>query len=109
MEKLTKKEIVSICDNVIRKLNAAKKQGDQLFIEVALKSEIQNIRNCERYEIDIQELIPECTLQNATIMANAEPDEVDGSVWWNGTKSNFDYQNRINFMEFIKGCYTNNN
>ena len=44
MEKLTKKEIVTICDNVIRKLNAAKKQGEQLFIEVALKSEIQKIK-----------------------------------------------------------------
>jgi hypothetical protein len=107
MKNLSKKQILSICDNVLGSLRAAKKNGTIAYVDGLIKSEIQNIRYCERYEIDITFLIPEFTLQNAIIMANAEPDEVDGSLWWNGTKSYFDYDNRIKFMEFIKECYQN--
>lgn len=109
MEKLTKKQVATICGNVISKIKAAKNSGERVYIENLIKNEVQKISNLERWEIDIEKLIPECTLQNAVIMANAEPDEVDGSLWWNGTKSHFDYQNRIIFMEFLRDCYTNKN
>lgn len=107
MEKLTKKQIVNICDNVIKEMTAAKKAGERQYLEILIKREIIAIEYKEAYEIKIEEYINQYTLQNAVIMANATPDEVDGSLWWNGTKDHFDYDNRILFMNFIKNCYDN--
>ena len=106
MEKLTKKQVVAICDNVIKKLKQAQKSNERVYVDLQFKVEISSIEYAELHSINISELIPEFTLQNAIIMANAEPDDVDGSLWWNGTINNFDYENRIKFIEFIKDCYT---
>jgi hypothetical protein len=107
MKELTKKQIIKICDNVIKEMTIAKKQGTRVYLESLIKQEINKIEYMEFYEIHIEKLIEHYTLQNAVIMANATPDEVDGSLWWNGSKESFDYDNRIKFMQFIKGCYEN--
>ena len=99
---MKKEQVIKICNSVIRKLNEAKENHKPLFLCPAIKSEIQNIEYRERYEIDIEKEIPEFTLVNAKIMANAEIDVIDGSTWW----GQFDYANRIKFMEWIKECYT---
>ena len=106
MKNLSKKQIVAICDNVIKKLKFAQKLGERVYVENLIKMEISSIEYAELHSINISELIPEFTLQNAIIMANAEPDDVDGSLWWDGTVNHFDYENRIKFVEFIKDCYT---
>lgn len=106
MKNLSKKQIIAICDNVIKKLKQAQKSNERVYVDLQFKVEISSIEYAELNSINISELIPEFTLQNAIIMANAEPDEVDGSLWWNGTINNFDYENRIKFVEFIKDCYT---
>lgn len=107
MEKLTKQQIITICTNIIRKLKKAESKGEQLFLDVAIKTEIQNLFNLERWEIEIENFIPEFTLQNAKIMCNAEESEFDNSLWWDGSKQSFDYDNRIKFMEFIIECQKN--
>ena len=107
MEKLTNKQIINICDNVIKEMTAAKKQGQRQYLEILIKREIVKIQYQELHYINIADYIKEYTLQNARIMANAEPDEVDGSLWWNGSVYHFDYDNRILFMNFIKNCYGN--
>jgi hypothetical protein len=104
MEKLTKQQILTICNNVISKLKKAQSEGDHLFLCNAIKTEIQNIEYCERYEIDIVKLIPEFTKLNAVIMAEADK-ECDRGVWWYGKE--FDYANRIKFMQFIIECQNN--
>ena len=98
MEKLTKQQIITICNNVIRKLKKAQSEWEHLYLCSAIKTEIQNIEYCERYEIDIVKLIPEFTKENAVIMAEADK-ECDRGVWWYG--KSFDYENRIKFMQFI--------
>jgi hypothetical protein len=108
MKKLTKKQIVKICENVIKEMTAAKKQGTRVYLESLIKKEIVSLEYKELYEIKIEDYIEYYTLQNAVIMANAVPDEVDGSLWWNGSVEAFDYDNRIEFMNFIKGCYESN-
>lgn len=102
---LTKKQVVTICDNVIKKLKAAKENNEFIFLDVAIKSEIQQLYNLERWEIDVESFIPQFTKVNAVIMSNAI--EEWNEVWWQGTKDNFDYDNRIRFMQFIKECYQN--
>ena len=109
MENLTKKQVATICGNVISKIKAAQSTGERVYVENLIKNEIQKISTLERWEIDIEKLIPECTLINAKIMANSDPDEIDGSLWWNGTKEHFDYENRILFMDFLRDCYTYKN
>ena len=99
---MKKEQVIKICNSVIRKLNEAKENHKPLFLCPAIKSETQNIEYRERYEIDIEKEIPEFTLVNAKIMANAEIDVIDGSTWW----GQFDYANRIKFIEWIKECYT---
>lgn len=106
MKELTKKRIVAICDNVIKKLNEAKQRNEMLFLCNTIKKEISAIEYKELYEINIESIIPEFTKINAVIMANAI-EEWTGGVWWCGTKTNFDYDNRIEFMNFIKECYEN--
>lgn len=107
MEKLTKKQIVNICENVIKEMNAAKKKGVRQYLEILIKREIVAIEYKELHDINIADYISEYTLQNALIMANADPDVIDGSLWWRGSKDHFDYDNRIAFMNFIKSCYEN--
>ena len=107
MEKLTKQQILTICTNIIRKLKKAQSEGEQLFLDVAIKTEIQNLFNLERWEIEIENFIPEYTLLNAKIMCNAEESEFDTSMWWNGSKESFDYENRIKFIQFIIECQNN--
>ena len=104
MEKLTKQQILTICNNVIRKLKKAQSEGEHLYLCNAIKTEIQNIEYCERYEIDIVKLIPEFTKLNAVIVAEADK-ECDRGVWWYG--KSFDYANRIKFMQFIIECQNN--
>lgn len=106
MKTISKKQIIAICDKVSKKLKQAQKSNERVYVDLQFKVEISSIEYAELHSINISELIPEFTLQNAIIMANAEPDEVDGSLWWNGTINNFDYENRIKFVEFIKDCYT---
>lgn len=105
---LTNKQIIKICDNVLKELEAAKKNRTIVYVDALIKKEIVKIQYMELYEIQIDKYIEHFTLQNAIIMANATPDEVDGSLWWNGSKEHFDYDNRIEFVNFIKGCYENN-
>ena len=107
MEKLTNKQIINICDSVIKEMTAAKKTRQRQYLEILIKREIIKIQYHELHDINIADYIKEYTLQNALIMANAEPDEVDGSLWWNGSVYHFDYDNRIQFMQFIKECYQN--
>ena len=106
MKKLSKKQIIAICDNVLKTLKQAQKSKERVYVDLLFKMEISAIEYAELYSINISELIPEFTIQNAIIMANAEPDDVDGSLWWDGTVNHFDYENRIKFIEFIKDCYT---
>ena len=105
MKKLTKQQIIEICSKVKSRLKQAQKSGERLFLDVAFRSEIQSyFKKLERWEIDIEDFIPDFTLLNATIMCNAEPSEIDNSMWWNGTEENFDYTNRIAFLNFIIEC-----
>ena len=105
--KLTNKQIINICDSVIKEMNAAKKTGERQYLDLLINREIVKIEYKELYEIKIEDHIEHFTLENAKIMANAEPNEFDNTLWWDGSKDNFDYDNRILFMEFIKGCYEN--
>ena len=106
MKKLSKKQIVAICDNVLKTIKQAQKSKERVYVDSLFKMEISSIEYAELHSINISELIPEFTLQNAIIIANAEPDDVDGSLWWDGTVNHFDYENRIKFVEFIKECHT---
>lgn len=108
MEKLTKKQVITLCKKVISRIQSAKKLGLYAFLDTYIKTEIQEMfPKLERWEIEITDYIPEFTLQNAKIMCNAEESEIDNSIWWEGSKSNFDYDNRIKFMEFIIECQKN--
>lgn len=106
MKNLSKKQIVAICDNVLKTIKQAQKSKERVYVDSLFKMEISSIEYAELHSINISELITEFTLQNAIIIANAEPDDVDGSLWWDGTVNHFDYENRIKFVEFIKDCYT---
>lgn len=103
MKNLSKKQIVAICDNVIKRVNNS---NTPQYLDVCILTEIQNITKLERYEIDIKKYIPQFTLNNAVMVANAEPDCIDGTLWFN-TNKEADKVNRITFMEWIKSQYQN--
>ena len=67
MEKLTKKEVVTICDNVIKRVNNS---NTPQYLDVCTLTEIQNITKLERYEIDIKKYIPQFTLNNAVMVVS---------------------------------------
>lgn len=105
---LTKKQVTAICNKVIARLENAKTTKECVFLCSAIKIEIAAIEYRELHSFTVEEFIPEFTKVNAVIMANAI-EEWSGNAWWYGSKSGFDYDSRIKFMEFIKECYTNNN
>lgn len=107
MEKLTAKQIIKICNNIIKKLELAKKNGTRIYLDLEIKKQISEIEYQELHDIKIQDHIVYFTLENATIMANADVNEFDNTLWWNGSEEYFDYDNRILFMNFIKECYEN--
>lgn len=107
MKGLSKNQIVKICNNVLKSLEVAKKENKPAYVDLLIKMELSSIEYMELYDIQIEKFIPYFTLENAVIMANAIPDEVDGSLWWVGSKDHFDYDNQILFINFIKSCYEN--
>lgn len=105
MKKLTNEQIIEICDNVIESVKEAERKGYNIYLCETTVKEIRKINNKQIIKLDVTGYIPEFTNENARKHTNAR----GYYVWWRTYDNNneFNYSDRIKFMEWIKSQYQN--
>ena len=95
MGKLTNEQIIEICDKVIEKVKEYESEHRIVF----LCWQIEKLLPINNYG-EIYLYIPLFTYENAKENANAQ---IISDQWWD----DFNYSDRIKFMEWIKSQYQN--
>lgn len=101
---LTPKQVISVCNSVIRQL---KKETHRMYLCVLLIEAIDKRLPKNNLRIPpIDQYIPEFTLENAILHANANKRISRFLAWWISESENeFNFKDRIKFMEWIKSEY----
>lgn len=109
-KRLTNKQIIALCDGVISKIKKAQENQYKTFLcdEVRIYTS-GHYTNKYIHQCEIINYIPKFTIENAIKYADARIPMIDDVGWWDGMCkpiSEFNYQDRIKFMFWIKEQYT---
>lgn len=101
---LTNKQVISVCNSVIRQL---KKETHRMFLCVLITEAIAERLQKNNFRIfPINYYIPEFTLENAILHANANKRISKFLAWWlMENNEEFNFKDRIKFIEWIKKEY----
>lgn len=111
---LTDSQVIELCDEIINGIHSAQKDNDVIYLCDALRLNLTNHYNFNVDKSEISSYIPEFTFENAVKYCNARDNGLElmrsdllDLGWWDGFKkgSIFNYQDRINFMKWIKSQY----
>lgn len=94
----TTEQVISVCNSVIRQL---KKKTHQMYLCVLIIEAIEKRLPKNNLRIHpISHYIPEFTLENALLHANANNGISERLAWWLRSDSEeFNFDDRIKFME----------
>lgn len=100
----TNKQVISVCNSVIRQL---KKETRRMFLCVLIAEAI--VKRLPKNNLRISPItsyIPEFTLENAILHANADKRVSKSLAWWlTENNEEFNFKDRIKFIKWIKKEY----
>ena len=93
---LTPHQRIEILKDVLQKLESGDTDGGLCYKITVSANEL-----FELWEISVKNIIPILTLENARKVTEVKDYAVKGGHWWNYNYDNYDFENRIKFVQWM--------